>query len=271
MTVYPNAKINIGLNIIRRRPDGFHELSSLMYPVPLCDTLTIQPAERPEFTIEGVPLPPDDKENLVLRAVRAVSRVRPLPPLSIRLVKQIPSGAGLGGGSADASFTITALNDMLDLGLNSREMRALAFDLGKDCPFFIDNEPAMMGGLGEQLRPSAVSLQGFRLLIVKPDVHISTAEAYRNCRPAPWAVSLSELLRQPVERWRDTVANDFEQTVFAGNERLAAIKAQLYANGAIYAAMSGSGSALFGLFAHDVSDVSITASLSEEKHFLFDL
>lgn len=271
MTVCPNAKINIGLNIRARLSNGYHEIATLMYPIPLADTLTIEQAGRPEFVQDGALLPDDGRPNLVLRAVEAVARLYPLPPLSIRLTKVIPSGAGLGGGSADAAFTIATLNRMFSLGLTDSRMCAIADTLGKDCPFFILNRPAIATGLGEQLAPSRVRLAGMHLLLVKPEVHISTQQAYRGCAPEPWPEPVERLTELPIEQWRDVVKNDFETTLFPHYPNLEQIKAHLYDAGALYASMSGSGSAIYGIFRDNEGLDRAKHLLSAEKQFAMKL
>lgn len=257
MKTTPNCKINLGLHIVRRRADGYHDLESLFLPVPLCDELTMQPADRFSFKQEGIPIGGDPETNLVVRAYRLMEQQAPrgVRPMEIRLRKNIPFGAGLGGGSSDAAFAITMLNELWQLHLDTDRLCMLAARLGADCPFFVLNKAAYVTGIGDQLEPlDGDPLGGFRLMLFKPEVAVSTAEAYRDIVPRerrPHTVAdadLRRLVRQPVSRWRDTIVNDFEATVFAAHPELGALKQQLYDIGAIYVSMSGSGSALFALF-----------------------
>ena len=255
LTLHPNAKVNLGLHITGRRADGYHLLETAFWPVAeLHDTLTLTElpsAAEPELSLEGMTLAGPSADNLVLRAWRALRALRPsLPPVHIRLEKRIPAGAGLGGGSSDAAHTLVGLNRLFDLGLTEAQLQALALPLGADVPFFIANRPMQATGVGEVLTPLALELSAYRLELVTPAVHSDTAAAYRHLRPEHWsgAVGLEALLRQPVGAWRASVRNDFEPSVFERFPVLGQLKAELYARGAVYASLSGSGSALYGLF-----------------------
>lgn len=257
MISFPNAKINLGLNIIGRRPDGYHLLETLFYPIPLCDVLEAHPlpeGQEDRLTLYGADNLGDPADNLVLRAVRALRARYAVPPLDIYLRKHIPSGAGMGGGSADASFMLTMLNRELALGVTQEELREIALGLGADCPVFIDNVPAFGEGIGEQLTPyEGLSLSGYVLVVVKPELHISTAEAFRGLRRvAPAPEPLRELLDLPLEQWHSRVVNDFEESLFPLHPELEKIKTWLYDQGAIYASMTGSGAALYGIFAEEI-------------------
>lgn len=256
MIAFPNAKINIGLFITARRPDGYHDIATVMMPADWCDILEIVPAKDDVTTLtvtgRSVDCPPE--KNLVMRAYRDMEERYNLPPVDIFLRKIIPDGAGLGGGSADAAFTITTLDRLFGLGLSADVMAGIAATIGSDCPFFIYNRPMLATGTGTTLSPVDLSLKGYTLVIVKPDVHVSTAEAYGGCRPRPSSVALPEVLSTvlPAE-WADAgVRNDFEDTVFAHHPRIAEIKSTLYNTGAEYASMSGSGASVFGIFARDI-------------------
>lgn len=267
MKVYPNAKINLGLNIVRKREDGYHDLETVMYPIPLYDELEIEEANELSFEIEGIKLEDDGKENLVVRAYRLMAESYSIKPVSIHLIKNIPSGAGLGGGSADAAFMLKALNEFFSLDINNEELKRMASRLGADCALFIDNKPMMCRGIGDQMSPVSLDFGGHQLLVVKPNVHISTAEAYRGCTPAPWPTSLSEIVCQPMEMWKYVMKNDFEPQVFAIHSELKTLKKRIYDSGAIYAAMTGSGSSFFGIY----KNTELTDSFSEYNHYWLDL
>lgn len=254
MIFYPNAKINIGLNIVEKRKDGYHNLETIFYPIPLLDALEIKELdnEKPEsgyqLKVSGdVPEgTPDD--NLVVKAYKLIQDHYELPPLNIFLYKHIPTGAGLGGGSADASFTIRLLNEKFKLGMNDEKMEQYAARLGADCPFFIKNKPVFATGIGNVFTPIDLSLKGYYILLVKPEVFISTRDAYALVHPQPSATPLPELVKKPLQEWKDCIGNDFERSVFAKYPEIAAIKDKLYDIGALYASMSGSGSAVYGIF-----------------------
>ena len=254
MIFYPNAKINIGLNIVEKRKDGYHNLETIFYPIPLLDALEIKELDKdkPEsgyqLKVSGdVPEgTPDD--NLVVKAYKLIQDHYDLPPLNIFLYKHIPTGAGLGGGSADASFTIRLLNEKFKLGMNDEKMEQYAAKLGADCPFFIKNKPVFATGIGNVFTPIDLSLKGYYILLVKPEVFISTRDAYALVHPQPSSTPLPELVKRPLQEWKDCIGNDFERSVFAKYPEIAAIKDKLYDIGAIYASMSGSGSAVYGIF-----------------------
>lgn len=254
MITFPNCKINLGLNIVARRADGYHLLETAFYPVPLTDVLEIVPAagNATTLTCYGRPVDCPPEKNLVMKAYRLLEDRYGLPPVDIHLTKVIPDGAGLGGGSADAAFTLRTLNEMFDLNLSKEELAAMAVTLGADCPFFIYNTPMMAGGIGDVLEPLHLSLAGKTLLLVKPERSVATARAYAGVTPRPAERCLADDLSRPIGQWRETIKNDFEQSVFQALPELADVKRALYDNGAIYAAMSGSGSALFGIFDSDV-------------------
>ena len=247
MIIFTTCKINIGLNVTRRRTDGYHDLETLMVPVDWGDIIEIVPSRSSEttLTVMGRAVDCTPEKNLVMRAYRALSEVSPLPPVDIYLDKIVPDGAGLGGGSADASFTLKALNDMFALGMTSEQLAAIAATLGADCPLFVYNRPMFATGTGTTLQPASIDMTSYHILIVKPPVKVSTREAYGGVTPAPWEEPLESLLGN-ITATRP--ANDFETSVFALHPELSLIKQRLYDFGAVYASMSGSGSALFGLF-----------------------
>ncbi|MBQ4279358.1 MAG: 4-(cytidine 5'-diphospho)-2-C-methyl-D-erythritol kinase [Rikenellaceae bacterium] len=251
MLLSANCKINIGLDITARRADGFHEISTLMYPVRgLADTVELTPVQGPDavFTATGLPVDCEPERNLCLRAYRLMQREYGIGAVRIHLHKVVPFGAGLGGGSSDAAAVILGLSELFGLGLDAGRMEGLAARLGSDIPFFVRNVPAIATGRGEVLTPYSLDLRGYWLVIVKPPFGVGTAEAYRGVTPHLPARSLADRLAGGVARWRGEVANDFEPTVFAAHPQLAALKEELYNIGAVYASLSGSGSALFGLF-----------------------
>ncbi|MCB9071359.1 MAG: 4-(cytidine 5'-diphospho)-2-C-methyl-D-erythritol kinase [Prevotellaceae bacterium] len=248
MITFPNAKINLGLNVVSRRPDGYHNLETVFYPINLCDALEFVPAVTTSLKVAGLPVSGDIEHNLVVRAFRLLQRDFQLPELEIALLKNIPMGAGLGGGSADAAFMLKMVNEHFKLALSEDTLETYAAKLGADCAFFIRNKPVFAAGIGNEFRSLEVSLKGYYLVLVKPDVHVSTAEAYAHVACQRWQVPLMEVMAIQLEQWREYLFNDFEISVFEIHPELAVIKQQLYGAGAVYAAMSGSGSTLYGIF-----------------------
>lgn len=261
MIVYPNAKINIGLNVVEKRPDGYHNLETVFYPIGLQDILEIQELDTDvpdcgyRLKLTGSLLDGSPEDNLVVRAFKLLKREFDLPPVSIGLYKHIPTGAGLGGGSADAAFTVKTLNDRFKLGLTTQQMEDYCAQLGADCPFFIQNKPVFATGIGNVFHPIELNLKYKQLVLVKPDVFVSTKDAYAKVNVRHPEKQLPELLSQPIETWKDTVVNDFEASVFSKYPEIAAIKDKLYDMGAVYASMSGSGSSVFGIFEDPVENV----------------
>lgn len=253
MITFPNAKINLGLDIVEKRPDGYHNLETVFYPIPLCDILeitAIDEKEAPEytFTMYNACFDGSDDDNLVVKAYKALAADHKLPKVKISLYKHIPTGAGLGGGSADAAFALKMLNSIAGLGLTNVQLRGYASRLGADCAFFIDNTPAYATGIGDILTPAKCDISGYSLVLVKPDVHISTKDAYSLVTPQKPAQQLEQISQQPVSEWKGAMKNDFEKSIFAKYPEMEDIKERLYAMGAIYASMSGSGSSFFGIF-----------------------
>lgn len=252
MLLFPYAKINIGLNIIRKRPDGYHDLETVFYPIPLQDVLEIKVLEgsnapyRLQQVGQGTPTAPED--NLVVKVYEAMRAEFDLPPLDIYLFKRIPTGAGLGGGSSDAAHMMKAINEEFDLGLTPADMEQRIARFGADCAFFVQQRPAFATGIGEQLSPLPLSLKDKTVVLIKPDVSVSTKEAYQHVRPHQPAFDLRQSVLAPMEKWKETVVNDFEAYVFDAYPEIAAIKSTLYDMGAVYAAMSGSGSSVYGFF-----------------------
>lgn len=250
MLVFPNAKLNLGLHITARRPDGFHTLETVLVPLPWCDALEVLPATETALTLTGRPIPGDPTTNLCRRAYELLRADYPqVPPVQLHLHKVVPIGAGLGGGSADAAFALRALNTVLALHLTDEQLEAYARRLGSDCAFFIRNQPALALGRGDELQPLPLpQLRGAACKVIYPNLHISTAEAYAGVTPKAPQHELRTALAGPVESWRDTVVNDFEAALAPKYPLLGELKARLYAAGAAYASLSGSGSAVFGLW-----------------------
>ncbi len=254
----PNCKINIGLHVVRRRKDGYHDLETLFYPVPLRDNLEIRRTgefDAPiSLTLGGKPIEGELEDNIVMKVYKSLKEEFELPPMEVDLFKHIPTGAGLGGGSSDAAFMMKGLNELFGLGLTDDEMERRVAAFGADCAFFIRNKAAYATGIGDALTPYPLSLKGKFIVLVKPDVFISTKEAYANVHPRIPQFDLKVSLKQPIETWRHTVVNDFEESVFPNHPELPAIKQTLYDMGALYAAMSGSGSTMYGIFDRPVPE-----------------
>lgn len=260
MIRFVNAKLNLGLNIVRKRPDGYHELETLFYPVgnyngtpenpePFCDILEITPAEKTEFVFSGRPIDCPLEKNLVYKAWKVFKENYPeLPEFRIHLEKHLPDGAGLGGGSADASAVFCMLNDLCGLPFDDDRLAAMALRLGADCPFFIYNRPCYAEGVGEVLEPVDVDLSGWWCLLVKPEISISTKEAFAGVTPGEPEYSLKETLMLPPDKWPGRMVNHFEGSLFPNHTVLSDIKETLLSKGVVYASMSGSGSTVFGLF-----------------------
>ncbi len=250
MISFPNAKINIGLNVVSKREDGYHNLETIFYPVKLADALEIVQADKTEFTASGIEIDGKAENNLVFKAYTILQKDFNLPPVKLHLHKKVPFGAGLGGGSADAAFTLKMLNDYFKLGLPDSKLENYAGQIGADCAFFIQNKPTFAHGIGNQFEPINIDLSGFNIVIIKPPFSVSTPEAYRNIIPAKPIFSLKQIENLPIEDWRDFIRNDFEASVFPIYPEIEALKNKLYELGATYSSMSGSGSAVFGIFRH---------------------
>ena len=258
MITFPCAKINLGLNIVSKRPDGYHNLETVFYPIPLTDALEIKymdekfPSESPcDLKITGNDVDCNEEDNLVIKAYQLLAADFQLPRVHAHLVKRIPTQAGLGGGSSDAAYMIHLLDERFRLNIGIPEMERYAAKLGADCAFFITADPSYAEGIGDVLMPVDVpgaGLGGYYLAVVKPSVAVSTRDAYAAIVPKTPAKCCRDIVRQPIETWKDELVNDFEAPIFAMHPELAAIKQSLYDAGAVYAAMSGSGSALFGIF-----------------------
>lgn len=253
MVVFPHCKINLGLHVVSRREDGYHNIETCFYPVPRYDILEAIPSSGFSFDQSGLSIPGASADNLCIRAYQLLKNDFLLAPVKIHLHKVIPMGAGLGGGSSDAAYMLKLLNDLFHLNLSATHLSTYAARLGSDCAFFTQPQPMLGSGRGEILENIDVDLKGYWLCLVKPDVHVSTAEAYAGMVPQPPARSLKEILSLPVENWKSLLVNDFEKTIFGKFPLLNEVKQQLNKSGAAYAAMSGSGSTIFALFKENPS------------------
>jgi len=246
MIVYPNAKINIGLNVLEKQADGYHKLSSVFYPVnELFDMLEILPAKSFSFSSSGIAIPGDS--NICVKAFELLKADYEIGNVTIHLHKQIPIGAGLGGGSADGAFALKALNELFKLDLTILELEKYALQLGADCPFFIENSPKYITGIGEKMININLDLSLYKLKFIFPELHISTVEAYEGVLPSRPKTNLLDLIKQPIKNWKEIVKNDFEDAAFVKYPQLKKIKEELYADGAIFASMTGSGSVVYGV------------------------
>ena len=251
MILYPNAKINIGLNVTEKRSDGYHNIETVFYPIGLSDVLSVEASETCSdysFSSSGIAIGGEPEDNLIVKAYRLLQSEYEIPPIDISLVKQIPFGAGLGGGSADAAFMLKALNELFNLKISVKKLEKIASELGADCPVFIRNKPVFASGIGNVFTPVKLSLKDYFLLLVKPDIHVSTPEAYSLVVPEKPQYSLLELIKNPISEWKKTIKNDFEKSVFASHPEIRKIKETMYGLGALYASMSGSGSSVYGIF-----------------------
>ena len=256
MIIFPIAKVNLGLNVVERRPDGYHNLQTVFYPVGIQDALEIFPMAEDfpsevdcDIKVSNIPIEGDDQRNLVVRAYQLLKQDFPnLPRLHVHLYKGIPTQAGMGGGSSDASAMLRLLNTSFQLNLSDEKLISYASKLGADCAIFILNRPAYAEGIGEKLYPMDVDLSGWYMAVVRPDIPVPTKEAFARIKPHFPQKCCRDIVMQPVETWKEELVNDFEESVFALHPELAAIKERLYQLGATYAAMSGSGSTIFGFF-----------------------
>lgn len=250
MINFANAKINIGLQVLNRRPDGYHNLETVFYPIKIYDIIEVisSSSNKLKLEVSGIGIPNDNQDNLCIRAYKALAKDYNLPPVHIYLHKHIPIGAGLGGGSADAAFLIKLLSQYFQLNLHHEKMEHYASLLGADCSFFIRNKPVFASGIGDKFIPVEVDLSGYHIVLIKPPIHISTGEAYGSVRTSKNSKNLQEKIKLPIEEWRNHIFNDFEPGIFNRYPEIRGIKSALYDNGANYAAMSGSGSIVYGIF-----------------------
>ena len=249
MVVFPNAKINIGLNVTAKRNDGFHTIESIFYPVlEVYDVLELLEDELLSFTSTGIEIPGKMESNLCIKAYNLIKADFNIPFVKIHLHKVIPIGAGLGGGSADAAFMLKALNNLFELNISEQQLINYAQQLGSDCAFFIVNKPAYAFNKGDELETIALDLSAYQIKIEYPNIHIGTAEAYAGIIPKESKNSLTALIQQPITNWKNTIKNDFEASIFPNHPSIEVLKDKMYKNGALYASMTGSGSAVFGVF-----------------------
>lgn len=253
MICFPNAKINLGLNIVAKRPDGYHNIETIFYPIACRDVLECVPAEAYSLQVSGIALDNDTHDNIVSKAYRLLAAEYPsLQPCALYLHKNIPCGAGLGGGSADAAFALKLINESQGLNISENKLEEYASRLGADCPFFIRNQAVFAEGIGDKFTEINLSLKGYYIVLIKPDIHVSTAEAYAGVKAQATEKPLSELIHLPIETWKDNIVNDFEAGIFEKYPEIKQIKDELYHQGALYASMSGSGSSVYGIFSQEL-------------------
>lgn len=249
MILFANAKINLGLHITGKRPDGYHNLETVLFPIPFYDVIEFNPADKFSLDLYGEKIPGAVEENLILNTYRLLQNRFSLPGIEVHLLKNIPPGSGLGGGSSDAAHLLSGLNQYFDLGMNQGQLRQLAENLGSDCPFFIGNTPMYATGKGEILEPVNIDLTGYFLVLVVPEIRIVTEKAYSLLKePVSHRFHLREIIEKPLEEWSGLLINDFENVIFSKHPELKEIKNDLMKNGARYAALTGSGSAIFGIY-----------------------
>jgi len=253
MIIFPNCKINLGLHILQKRTDGFHDLETVFYPIALHDALELvqnpSPATDIEFTTSGLEIPSTIEQNICVKAYRLLKKDKPeLPAIKMHLHKVIPSGAGLGGGSSDGAFALTLLNKKFNLGLSEDQLLQYALQLGSDCPFFIKNQPCYATGRGENLEEVQIDLSDFKIVFVNPGIHVDTGHAFSQIIPDNKRDSIKDIIKAPVDQWKNELSNDFETTVFSQHPEIKQVKEKLYEQGAVYASMSGTGSTVYGLF-----------------------
>jgi 4-diphosphocytidyl-2-C-methyl-D-erythritol kinase len=257
---FSNCKINLGLNIVSKRADGYHDLETIFYPIPFCDALEIIADKKPgstandtgqgiRFSTSGLSIPGSAAANLCIKAYQLIKTDFPeLPPVQMHLHKVVPMGAGLGGGSSNGAFALRLLNQKFELGIDQNQLLHYALQLGSDCPFFMVNKPCYATSRGEVLEPIGVDLSGCTIVLINPGIHVSTNKAFASIKPKKPGINCRDIISQPISNWRESLVNDFEAGVFQLHPELDAIKAGLYQSGAVYAAMSGSGSTLYGIF-----------------------
>ena len=267
MVIFPNAKINIGLNIIERRADGYHNLETIFYPVKINDVLEIIESDELSFESSGLDIPGKMEDNLCVKAWHLLRRHHKIPPVKIHLHKNIPIGAGLGGGSADAAFFIKLMNQNFSLNLSIEEMQDYARILGADCAFFIESKPVFAFDKGDEFEAIKLDLSAYKIVLVMPEEHVSTSEAYRGVKPAQTKTSLIELVNTPIASWKKYIKNDFEESVFKNHIAIRGVKAALYEAGALFASMSGSGASVFGIF----NELPNLSHLEEEYLVFYDI
>jgi len=273
MICFPNAKINIGLFITEKRADGFHNLESIFVPIALSDILEFVETidnELYTFVNTGLAIDGDTDNNLVIKAYKLLQATYKLPPLAIHLHKIIPFGAGLGGGSADAAFMLSALNEHFTLNLSKSELKNFAQKIGSDCSFFIENKSCLATGRGEILKPIDLQLSNYKIILVQPNVHVSTKEAYSKVIPEKREISLENEIIKPISEWKYLITNDFEKSIFEIYPEIQEIKNEFYKNGALYSSMSGSGSSVFGIFDNEFNSNELVKYFEEKHPFVWE-
>lgn len=281
MIDFPCAKINLGLNITEKRADGYHNLETVFFPIPICDTLEIKTMDERfpsnvacDLKVTGNNVCCNENDNLIVKAYNMIAADFEIPRVHAHLYKNIPSEAGLGGGSSDAAYMIRLLDQRFRINIGNAEMEKYAARLGADCPFFITAEPSYAEGIGEILSPVNITnnnLEGYSLVVVKPQISVSTKEAFSSITPRKPLMCCREIVAQPIETWKDALCNDFEESVFGIYPQLNDIKNRIYTLGAAYAQMSGSGSSLFGIFKSDVDEQSIKNEFADCRTFVMKL
>ena len=253
MIVFPNGKINLGLSVLNKRTDGFHNIESVVYPVPIYDALEFQPSTKFTLSSYGIKIRGEVESNIIYKAWKLLRDTHQIPPIEIKLFKGIPIGSGLGGGSSDASFLIKYLNEYFDLGLSTEVLLQFAEKLGSDCPFFIKNTATLIQGRGEILKKLDLSLKGKYIVIVCPEVQVSTKEAFQEIQPSKSKTELSEAISLPIDQWQGKLVNDFESLILKKHPILKEIKILLKKKGALYTSLTGSGAAIYGIFDHTIN------------------
>ena len=278
MINFPIAKINLGLNVVSKREDGYHNLETVFYPVPIKDALEVFPMEdgfpsdvRCDLKVTNLFIDGDEQKNLVVKAYNMIAQDYELPRVHVHLYKHIPTQAGMGGGSSDCAYMIRLLNEMFSLGMSDEKMIGYAARLGADCAFFIKAQPAYAEGIGEKLQPISIDLSGYKMLVVRPNIPVSTKEAFSLITPQVPKKNCLDIVRQPIETWKDELVNDFERSVFAIHPEIGRLKEMMYEQGAVYAAMSGSGSSVFGLFSDTPDEKSFVGCMDELSIFTIDM
>lgn len=278
MINFPIAKINLGLNVVSKRDDGYHNLETVFYPVPIKDALEVFPMEdgfpsdvRCDLKVTNLFIDGDEQKNLVVKAYNIIAQDYELPRVHVHLYKHIPTQAGMGGGSSNCAYMIRLLNEMFSLGMSDEKMIGYAARLGADCAFFIKAQPAYAEGIGEKLQPISIDLSGYKMLVVRPNIPVSTKEAFSLITPQVPKKNCLDIVRQPIETWKDELVNDFERSVFAIHPEIGRLKEMMYEQGAVYAAMSGSGSSVFGLFSDTPDEKSFVGCMDELSIFTIDM
>ena len=278
MINFPIAKINLGLNVVSKRDDDYHNLETVFYPVPIKDALEVFPMEdgfpsdvRCDLKVTNLFIDGDEQKNLVVKAYNMIAQDYELPRVHVHLYKHIPTQAGMGGGSSNCAYMIRLLNEMFSLGMSDEKMIGYAARLGADCAFFIKAQPAYAEGIGEKLQPISIDLSGCKMLVVRPNIPVSTKEAFSLITPQVPKKNCLDIVRQPIETWKDELVNDFERSVFAIHPEIGRLKEMMYEQGAVYAAMSGSGSSVFGLFSDTPDEKSFVGCMDELSIFTIDM